>query len=65
VGVKRKDLLMVKRSIFRITRGNCWVNELDISLEDINRYLTSRKHRLLAEEALKNYVACLIVFPKG
>ena len=26
VGIRRKDLLMLKRSIFRITRGNSWVN---------------------------------------
>ena len=48
VGVKRKELLMLKKSIFRITRGNCWVNELQIQQEDINRYFTSRKHRTLA-----------------
>ena len=48
VGVKRKELLMLKKSIFRITRGNCWVNELEIQQEDINRYFTSRKHRNLA-----------------
>ena len=48
VGVKRKDLIMMKKSIFRMTRGNCWVNELEIKSEDINRYFVSRKHRTLA-----------------
>ena len=28
VGVTRKDLIMLKRSVFRITRGNSWVTEL-------------------------------------
>lgn len=26
IGIKRKELLMMKKSIFRITRGNVWVN---------------------------------------
>ena len=65
IGIKRKELFMLKRSIFRITRGNCWVNELEISLEEVNRYFTSKKHRTLAEGVLKDYIACLIVFPKG
>lgn len=65
VGIKRKDLLVMKRSIFRIARGNAWVNEVEISADDINRYFTSAKHRKLAEEALSEQVACFIVFPKG
>lgn len=48
ISIKRKELLMVKRSIFRMTRGNCWVNEIEISLEELTRYFTSAKHRKLA-----------------
>lgn len=25
IGITRKDLIMLKRSVFRITRGNSWV----------------------------------------
>jgi vacuolar-type H+-ATPase subunit I/STV1 len=65
ISIKRKELLVVKRSIFRITRGNCWVNEIEISIDDINRFFTSNKHRKVAAEALQDQVVCLIVFPKG
>ena len=65
ISIKRKELLLVKRSIFRIARGNCWVNEIEISIEEINRFFTSSKHRKVAAEALQDQVICLIVFPKG
>ena len=49
VGISRNQLLILKRSIFRITRGNCWVNEIEISQYDVNRYFSSAKHRNLAQ----------------
>lgn len=65
IGIKRKDMLVLKRSIFRITRGNCWVHEIEIDLEEVNKYFLSAKHRKLVAEALQDQVACFIIFPKG
>lgn len=35
VCIQRKDLIMLKRSIFRITRGNSWVYEFEITLDQL------------------------------
>lgn len=65
VCISRKDLLMLKKSLFRITRGNSWIYEMDIRLDELNNYFGLAKHRTLADQILKNRILCLVVYQKG
>ena len=56
---------MLKKGLFRITRGNSWVYELEINLEELGRYFTNPKHRALAQELTKDKLACFIMYQKG
>jgi hypothetical protein len=57
--------MMLKKGLFRITRGNSWVYELEINLEELGRYFTNPKHRALAQELTKDKLACFIMYQKG
>ena len=61
----REDLMMLKRSIFRMTRGNSWIYEFEITMEQMERYFAGPKHRKMAAEILESRVACLIIYQKG
>ena len=65
VCIDRKDLMMLKRSVFRITRGNSWSYEFEIAMDSIDRYFGGNKHRKMAADILKGKVACLIIYQRG
>lgn len=63
--ISRKDLMILKRGLFRITRSNSWVYEIEINLDELNHYFNISKHRTLTQNIMKTKVALLIVYQKG
>ena len=65
VCISRKDLMVFKKGIFRITRGNNWIYEFEIDVEEVCQYFHDDNHRTLATKIVSSKIACLIVYQKG